>query len=181
MGFVRKLLFASVLQLKTTCRELNGLPSFRNFSINLFLYKIPTTIRIERPTDRSFKYKLKHSSSIYVQPCICIDANFFANVNCKTFRFLLVMYDCETRLVHYCLWCGEVVRESFSTMGESFSGLSSWIVVLKVELNQRRADDKSEIARLCKYTHFISNLLVEILMPFDAAQFVKAGEFTCST
>lgn len=91
------------------------------------------------------------------------------------------MYDCETRLVHYCLWCGEVVRESFSTMGESFSGLSSWIVVLKVELNQRRADDKSEIARLCKYTHFISNLLVEILMPFDAAQFVKAGEFTCST
>lgn len=62
----------------------------------------------------------------------------------------------------------------------SFSGLNTWIVVLTVELNQRRADDKSEIARLCKYTHFISILLVEILMPFDAVLFVKAGEFTCS-
>lgn len=89
------------------------------------------------------------------------------------------MYDCETRLVHYCLWCGEVVRESFSAMGESFLGLSSWIVVLTVELNQRRADDKSEIACLRKYTRFISILLVEILMPFDAVLFVKAGEFTC--
>ena len=39
LGFVRKLLFASVLQLKTTCRELN-LSSFRIFSINLFFYKI---------------------------------------------------------------------------------------------------------------------------------------------
>lgn len=114
LGFVRKLLFASVLRLKTTCRELN-LPSFRIFSLNLLFYKIPNASCIERPTDRPFKYKLKHSSSIYVQPCICIDANFFANVNCKTFRFLLVMYDCETRLVHYCLWCGEVVRESFFT------------------------------------------------------------------
>lgn len=52
--------------------------------------------------------------------------------------------------------------------------------MLTVEINQRRADDKSEIARLRKYTHFISILLVEILMAFDVVLFVKAGEFTCS-
>lgn len=68
----------------------------------------------------------------------------------------------------------------FVDQGKSCLGLSFWIVVLTVELNQRRADDKSEIARLRKYTHFISILLVEILMAFDVVLFVKAGEFTCS-
>ena len=67
----------------------------------------------------------------------------------------------------------------FVDQGERCLGLSFWIVVLTVELNQRRADDKSEIARLRKYTHFISILVVEILMPFDVVLFVKAGEFTC--
>ena len=57
----------------------------------------------------------------------------------------------------------------FVGQGESCLELSFWIVVLTAELNQRRADDKSEIARLRKYTHFISILLVEILMPFDVA------------
>ena len=90
------------------------------------------------------------------------------------------MYDCETRLVHYCLWCGEVRAGKFLYQRESFLGLNSWTVVLTVELNQRRADDKSEIARLRKYTHFVSILLVEILMSFEAALFMKAGEFTCS-
>lgn len=66
----------------------------------------------------------------------------------------------------------------FVDRGESSLGLSFWIVVLTVELNQRRAHDESEIARLRKYTHFISVLLVEILMPFDVVLFVKAGEFT---
>lgn len=66
----------------------------------------------------------------------------------------------------------------FVDRGESSLALSFWIVVLTVELNQRRAHDESEIARLRKYTHFISVLLVEILMPFDVVLFVKAGEFT---
>lgn len=66
----------------------------------------------------------------------------------------------------------------FVDRGEICLGLSFWIVVLTVELNQRRAHDESEIARLRKYTHFISVLLVEILMPFDVVLFVKAGEFT---
>jgi len=45
LGFVRKLLFASVLQLNATCRELN-LPSFRIFFINPFLLQNPDRYKV---------------------------------------------------------------------------------------------------------------------------------------
>lgn len=45
LGFVRKLLFASVLQLNATCRELS-LPSFRIFFINPFLLQNPDRSKV---------------------------------------------------------------------------------------------------------------------------------------
>lgn len=69
--------------------------------------------------------------------------------------------------------CGKVCRP-----GRKLLGIKLLDCSVDGELNQRRAHDESEIARLRKYTHFISVLLVEILMPFDVVLFVKAGKFT---
>lgn len=98
------------LCLKSSCCRIQHVAGWRYLRCAYFprasffvLSSRPLFSRIRWAADRPNKYKLKHYSSIYVQPCICIDANFFSNVNCKIFRFLLVMYDRETRLGRYCL------------------------------------------------------------------------------